>query len=518
MNERWRQLGKQLLCPLAAAATTVLLCIPVLSYPYGFDQSVFATVSDSMLRGGILYKDAWDLKPPGIYWIYSLTGSILGQDFWAIRVVELIALGLSGAGMVMVSRRRFGSGIAGLAGAVVLSLMYCAFLLSSGGNSAQAESFQIPVFLFSAWLWPNSSDTRRVGLRCFLTGGLIGTLALLKTPTGLFLGLCILDRLLMDGAKSTWGERLRYSLITLGGAATLALVVALSFVTAGAFHELLEATIEYPIRYARFASESTVAGGLGRFSREMYHLMPIGAILLLSLGICRGVQTHRSETIRWVLIVFTGWSVVAVQGKFFDYHHLILAPGVALGIGLAFLGGLKFGESWTRKILAVAVLLTAGIYVYQSAAGYLSLIPRYGRVARLTLPRTLPAYKNLIGPAEMALIVRERTGPADRILVWGNEPSLYVFSGRPIAGRFTQVDHLLPPWKTPERLEAYLIQVSRARPKLVVVCSGDGRWGRPDSASRLAWTPDMKSWLEENYSRSEGFGRFELWTLREDRP
>src|SRR5262245_7445629 len=62
----------------------------ILMYRYGRDQGIYATVADSMLRGGMPYRDAWDFKPPGIFVVYAATRAVFGSGQWAIRLVEVL--------------------------------------------------------------------------------------------------------------------------------------------------------------------------------------------------------------------------------------------------------------------------------------------------------------------------------------------------------------------------------------------------------------------------------------------
>ena len=65
-----------------------LLSLPLLSYGFGFDQSVFAVMADTMLDGGVLYRDAWEHKPPGVYCVYALAFGLFGRDIPSVRVMD----------------------------------------------------------------------------------------------------------------------------------------------------------------------------------------------------------------------------------------------------------------------------------------------------------------------------------------------------------------------------------------------------------------------------------------------
>jgi hypothetical protein len=56
---------------IAAFAAGLLLRIPQFGSPIGVDSSVFAIVADCWLGGEAIYTDAWDHKPPGVYFVYA---------------------------------------------------------------------------------------------------------------------------------------------------------------------------------------------------------------------------------------------------------------------------------------------------------------------------------------------------------------------------------------------------------------------------------------------------------------
>ena len=49
---------------LAALALLAAWAAIYLSWPFGQDQSAFAWVADAILRGGLPYRDAWEVKGP----------------------------------------------------------------------------------------------------------------------------------------------------------------------------------------------------------------------------------------------------------------------------------------------------------------------------------------------------------------------------------------------------------------------------------------------------------------------
>ena len=98
-----------------------LLLAPMLAYPFGRDQGVFACGADILARGGALYRDCWDLKPPGVYYLYWLAISLFGHTMVAPRILDL-AWTLAAAGALLaLGRRLMPRWAAGRAGFVVVA-------------------------------------------------------------------------------------------------------------------------------------------------------------------------------------------------------------------------------------------------------------------------------------------------------------------------------------------------------------------------------------------------------------
>src|SRR6188472_4354621 len=62
---------------LAAVTALVLRCVSIVE-PLGIDQSLWASAVRGMARGQLLYRDVWEQRPPGIYWIYLAGFRVFG--------------------------------------------------------------------------------------------------------------------------------------------------------------------------------------------------------------------------------------------------------------------------------------------------------------------------------------------------------------------------------------------------------------------------------------------------------
>ena len=69
---QFTRVALRLLPYLVVAAAIVALGLPMLEFPFGSDQAIFAEIGRVISGGGWPYTDAWDQKPPAIYLIYAV--------------------------------------------------------------------------------------------------------------------------------------------------------------------------------------------------------------------------------------------------------------------------------------------------------------------------------------------------------------------------------------------------------------------------------------------------------------
>lgn len=56
-----------------------LCALQILAFSFGRDQGIYALVGEGLLHGQLPYRDLWDFKPPGIFFVYA-SGPARGLD------------------------------------------------------------------------------------------------------------------------------------------------------------------------------------------------------------------------------------------------------------------------------------------------------------------------------------------------------------------------------------------------------------------------------------------------------
>ena len=236
---------------------------------------------------------------------------------------------------------------------------------------------------------------------------------------------------------------------------------------------------------------------------------------------------------------------IFVQGTFAGYHYL---PGLALGAVLigslfAFATDRLFGGRhvsmtiWRQPaptVVAWALLAGAALFYMRSAP-----------IARLvTLQFLQPPEANdlrnqtvfdFTESYDVAVYLRERTRPDERIQVWGYESLVYYLADRRAASRFQMTHPLvmrvpgedLTPMQLRWRAE-FLDDVSLQPPTYIAVVRQDNWWWAPEEQTSEQLLDDFPEWkriIERDYTREHVIGRFLIYrrmaprgTAEADRP
>jgi hypothetical protein len=313
-----------------------------LTYRFGRDQAIFFYLGRGWLDGQLPYRDAFDLKPPGLYAAHALAIAVVGQNEVAARVLDLGGVLLAGALALRVVRRH-----AVVPGALGLGALLLASWHYGNLDFWQTAQAEVWVALFAlaglAALGEGPGWTPR---RAALAGCLAGLGPTFKL-TGVILGVPVALLLLVrawrgpavaapggaDGAGGGSARRLRRSAIALGvftlAAATPTAVFALGLTLAGGGEALVDA-VGYLRRYAGqgnwFVAEERMVGFFLRRGLP-WHLPFVG---LWALGLVDAIRQGERDRVGNALLAVglfaTAFATVVLQQKFFDYHWGVTGP------------------------------------------------------------------------------------------------------------------------------------------------------------------------------------------------
>ena len=500
----------------------VALVAPMLAYPFGRDQGVFACGADVLRRGGVLYRDFWDLKPPGIYYLYRLSFLLFGHSMPAPRIMDFIFTLATAAGLLLIGRRLV-SLWAGVAAALAFLTRYA--LGFDYWHSAQGDGFA-SLFLTLAALAMLAAERRRSWRLAALGGLLVGAAILLKFTLGVFLLIPLV--VVAVGREEKWAPRLsRYAACLLGCGLVVGAAIALVW-RAGALRDMFEILLTWNAQYATLR-----AAGLAAPVAQTWRFLFPGGHPLLSLiglfalaGLVDLARRREAGAFRWLPTVWLGLMLAQVylQGKYFEYHWLPALPPLALlaGAGVAAAWRLLRERSDSPGTATGIAAAAALVLLAALGAGYRDqFTPEIelatGRISRAAFTDGFRDRQDfsLNADLQVATYLKQHTAPGSPVFIWGFEPIIYFLADRPPASRFISQQPLVTPWSPPAWREELLRDLAGKRPAYILVVHNDVMpWVtlRPDdSAGELSQYPALDQLLKRDYHPVETIEDFDIW-------
>lgn len=513
--------------PIAGALIVVVLgaalLAPLLTYPFGRDQGVFATVADIIAQGGVPYRDAWEMKPPGVFYLYRAGFALFGRSALSPRLLDVLWT-LAAALAIFALGRRLLSPWAGAAGALLFVVRYAAG--HSFWNTAQCESFaSLPTALAALALI--AAERRRSAAFSLACGALIGAAVLIKFTLGIIILLPLIAAAV--AAKEPRAPRLARAACSLLGCAAVLGVSAALLWRAGALREMIEITLVWNARYAQlpvpFPQAQSFAYQSFRFLAGLPHLwlFPVGLLALVGTGDL-ALRPAAGRT-RWLVPAWALLMVAAVwiQGKYYTYHWLPVLPPLALlaaqglrGIWAALARAAS--RATCRALAAVGIAcLCAALALAYWATLRVPIRHLIGQMPREEFLARFDRYGDVSLQANRAVasFLRAHTEPDDPIFIWGFEPLIYWLADRPPASRFIYTVPLVVDWSPDAWRPELISDLTREQPRFLVVAHNDALpWmtGRADdSAAQLRGFPELEALIARHYRRAHTIEDFDIY-------
>jgi hypothetical protein len=514
------------------AWVTIIACaLLILTFSFGRDQGIYAVVGDGLLHGRVPYKDLWDFKPPGIFFVYGLAQALFGKNMMAPRLLEVLSLFGSVAAMRRISNQVFEDRTAGLLGGAIAALIHAEM---DFWHTGQPETFGALFTLVGLMLTLEESEKR--WLVPFGVGLCFGCAALLKPPLGGGALVCAayLTQRARGSRTGIWPAVRPVAWVALGGALP-SLLCVLWFVLHGAFHDFYWTLGEFTPGYTKLGWEGRRASDMLYYAIEeaFFKFSALAAAGVVSAIAIAPVGRREREGLFLLLgVIAIHVAGIAMQGKFFPYHYGSTLPLIAL------LAGLGFSKLWKRclfggmggplaffSFVAVCVPMRYAVrdlpqFFWERAQirfSYLLRIPPYDSREAMDRELSYVADYNLSADRAVALEVRSHTGSNDSVFVWGFEPAVYWLSEREPSTRFIYNVPQRSPWQAKYARRELMRDLTRDTPATIVVQTRDVfpsvTGNALDSRDSLPSFPELDEFISSKYVFRKRVEDFDIYAL-----
>jgi len=341
----------------AFAALTFVLAF-ALRYPslyeprwYG-DEGIFAAVAENVRSGRTLYAQAWDNKPPLVFYTYAAIQQSFGSSVFALHAVTTAVVLTTQALVVACALALYGPRralVAGLLFALVLGTPVIE------GNLAMTETFMILPATAAVLVFLLAERRERAPLPAYAAAGVLLAVAAAYKQVAVFDALAIVVMLLLRRARP-WREAGALA----AGFALPQLALALVFAASGAFDGYWYA----------IAGSLSLYAQLGPSDGPLMQLLGFLPAVIVVAVLVRRRQQGEEVALAAFPMLWLGFALAGATRSSFPFPHYLqqAVPAAALVVVSSPLAAER--DDVARLALAVAGVLVVAVVYAQFAPAF----------------------------------------------------------------------------------------------------------------------------------------------------
>jgi hypothetical protein len=508
------------------------------------DSGVFAYCGKKILEGGLMYRDCWDNKPPGIYYLNALAIYLGGANPFAIWLFQAIWVSVAFGAFFLILRKIWGQGLAALAVfGLILLLLYPDIF--EGGNFTETYA-TLPVVLSIGAFWAYLRTGKVLWVAVL---GLLVAAEFLLKPTYISTGLAAIAvisylDLRRRKFKALIGKVVLFLIIVL---LPLALV-SLNWVFQHNFYELWFAIFKHNIGYVESGFSLLSLYGTARMYlinqpvaslfalvimsysvflyRHLGDLLPINKSTQANIDLSINGNMNRHQALVWwqaglglalILDIF----FLASSGKNFG-HYLQETLPVMMASALYLFDQIISSIRQKNQDRSLLVIACSGVLII-ILAGVLEIAAKeMPSFTELKTFRDTPELTNY-RLNELEEYIVDHSKESESVLIWGGHPSMNFLTNRRSPTRYIFLQHLFTPTPSDQNgFNEFFYELKVDPPALIVAqplsSAGLPYFGLPDESICPDCNPDirkkmseLKNFVESNYKLSTTIWDWEVY-------
>jgi hypothetical protein len=289
-----------------------------------------------MSRGEILYKDIWDHKPPGIYYIYLFSSYFGDSQIFIYKLINIF-LGLGTLYFAFrIARNIFKKSLAQNVAVASVTFLLGSFYLE--GNILNTENVFIFFSSLAVFFYLNWRRQKFAAARTFLIALIFGIGFLFKFQI-LFDAFFLLILIILqnyrqsNNSNSFLFSQTKLILIYIFGIILPIGIFSLFYFVSGNFYYLWEALILYNLKY----SDALIINSYSQILIGDIPALKTIFSILITLFLCILFLTKKISRKSIFIILWTIFSFLAVKSTGKPYAHYLLQMVIPISLSLAFI-------------------------------------------------------------------------------------------------------------------------------------------------------------------------------------
>jgi hypothetical protein len=411
--------------------------------------------AEQFSKGALLYRDMWDIKPPGIYGVYLAAGKLFGFTDLGMHLFDglwMVALGL----FLRLSLGQYftRSWIAKLLPWLSVGLY---LIILDPNDQMQVESLiGLPMYALVWCTWkatqePQTAKTRwRWMFLSGIAGGIILLFKLIFLPLIVGLWLVYLLHCVVNQRQPLLPAIVQSVLPVWLGILMPITPVMLYWTSHNVLPEVYQTLITYPVQMVKNLPKRPFLTLIATIFSSMRRITPVS--ILAGVAIVHMIRSKRFDFLMTQMMVWVGLGLVTISiqtQSWWRYHFFLLLVPVAIlaaqGIDFALRPDSRF-RVWQERLVAGCLLGVVGLNLWAFGA----IGSAMAQSGLPITPETKLAYQqlrsiNYTQVSEDVKFVNEPGRKPGPIFVLG-DPTLYLLANRaqaiPLLGTIAEI--LLP--------------------------------------------------------------------------